>query len=40
IGVDAVKYGLIDEVGGLGPAMKKLNEMIELQKGKNEGLIQ
>ncbi|PFO05865.1 translocation-enhancing protein TepA [Bacillus sp. AFS076308] len=40
IGVDAVKYGLIDEVGGLGPAMKKLNEMIELQKEKNEGLIQ
>lgn len=40
IGIDAVKYGLIDEVGGLGPAMKKLNEMIELQKGKNEGLIQ
>lgn len=40
IGVDAVKYGLIDEVGGLGPAMKKLNEMIEMQKGKNEGLIQ
>ncbi|WP_160719938.1 ClpP family protease [Bacillus sp. USDA818B3_A] len=40
IGVDAVKYGLIDEVGGLGPAMKKLYEMIELQKEKNEGLIQ
>ncbi|MEH7094589.1 ClpP family protease [Neobacillus vireti] len=40
IGIDAVKYGLIDEVGGLGPAMKKLNEMIELQKGENEGLIQ
>ncbi|ULT58606.1 ClpP family protease [Neobacillus drentensis] len=40
IGIDAVKYGLIDEVGGLGPAMKKLNEMIELRKGENEGLIQ
>ncbi|PLS06572.1 ClpP family protease [Neobacillus cucumis] len=40
IGVDAVKSGLIDEVGGLGPAMKKLNEMIELQKSKNEGMIQ
>jgi ATP-dependent protease ClpP protease subunit len=40
IGVDAVKIGLIDEVGGLGPAMKKLNEMIDLQKEKNEGLIQ
>jgi ATP-dependent protease ClpP protease subunit len=40
IGVDAVKTGLIDEVGGLGPAMKKLNEMIDLQKERNEGLIQ
>src|SRR3954454_4189176 len=40
IGIDAVKYGLIDEVGGLGPAMKKLNEMIDLQKENNEGLIQ
>ncbi|MED4570563.1 ClpP family protease [Brevibacillus agri] len=29
IGVDAVKYGLIDEVGGLGKALKKLNELIE-----------
>jgi len=40
IGVDAVNYGLIDEVGGLGPAMKKLNEMIDQNKEKNEGLIQ
>jgi len=40
IGADAVKYGLIDEVGGLGPAMKKLNEMIDLPKENNEGLIQ
>lgn len=37
IGVDAVKCGLIDEVGGLGPAMKKLNDMIEMQKGKMRG---
>jgi ATP-dependent protease ClpP protease subunit len=29
IGADAVKYGLIDEVGGLGKALKKLNELIE-----------
>lgn len=28
IGEDAVKYGLIDEVGGLGHALKKLNELI------------
>lgn len=32
IGADAVKYGLIDEVGGLGAAMKKLNAMIEQRK--------
>lgn len=29
IGADAVKYGLIDAVGGLSDAMKKLNENIE-----------
>jgi ATP-dependent protease ClpP protease subunit len=40
IGVDAVKTGLIDEVGGLGKAMKKLNELMELHKEKNEGLVQ
>ncbi|MEH7010691.1 ClpP family protease [Neobacillus niacini] len=40
IGPDAVEYGLIDEVGGLGQAMKKLNEMIDQSKVANEGLIQ
>ncbi|WP_042456452.1 ClpP family protease [Neobacillus dielmonensis] len=40
IGEDAVKYGLIDEIGGIGQAMKKLNELIDLHKEKNEGLIQ
>ncbi|WP_462409288.1 ClpP family protease [Neobacillus sp. Marseille-QA0830] len=40
IGEDAVKYGLIDEIGGIGQAMKKLNELIDLQKEKDEGLIQ
>lgn len=40
IGTDAVKYGLIDEVGGIGQAMKKLNELIELHKENNEGLVQ
>nr|WP_263328654.1 ClpP family protease [Neobacillus sp. Marseille-Q6967] len=40
IGQDAVKYGLIDEVGGLGQAMKKLNELIDQSKASNEGLIQ
>lgn len=34
IGADAVKYGLIDEVGGLGKALKKLNELME--KARNE----
>ncbi|GAA0365934.1 ClpP family protease [Bacillus horti] len=32
LGADAVKYGLINEVGGLGQAMKKLNELISLKK--------
>ena len=40
IGTEAVKYGLMDEVGGLGSAMKKLNELIDLQKENKEGLIQ
>jgi ATP-dependent protease ClpP protease subunit len=44
IGKEAVKYGLIDEVGGIGKAMKKLNELIELnEQAKNEeegGMIQ
>ena len=40
IGEDAVKYGLIDEVGGIGQAMTKLNDLIDLQKDTKEGLIQ
>jgi ATP-dependent protease ClpP protease subunit len=40
IGADAVKVGLIDEIGGLGQAMKKLNELIELKRDNKEGLIQ
>lgn len=32
IGSDAVKYGIIDEVGGLGQAIKKLKELIEVKK--------
>ena len=31
IGTDAVEYGLIDEIGGIGKAMKKLNELIDLK---------
>lgn len=40
IGIDAVKSGLIDGVGGVGEAMTKLNELIDLHKEKNEGLVQ
>ncbi len=32
IGDDAVKYGLINEVGGVSQAIKKLNEMIDTNK--------
>lgn len=37
VGIDAVKYGLIDEVGGIGPAIRKLNEMIESRAQLQEG---
>jgi ATP-dependent protease ClpP protease subunit len=33
IGAKAVEYGLIDEIGGLGEAMKKLNQLISDHKG-------
>ncbi|MED4401474.1 ClpP family protease [Metabacillus fastidiosus] len=39
VGKDAVEYGLIDEVGGVGQAIKKLNELIE-QNGKKDGVLQ
>lgn len=32
VGIDAVKCGLIDEVGSLAPAVKKLKELIAIQK--------
>jgi ATP-dependent protease ClpP protease subunit len=32
VGLDAVKYGLIDEVGGVSHAMKKLRQLIETNK--------
>ncbi|WP_102346887.1 ClpP family protease [Bacillus sp. Marseille-P3661] len=35
VGRDAVKYGLIDEVGGVGQAIAKLNELIEQNKQSN-----
>lgn len=40
IGIDAVETGLIQEVGGVGQAMKKLNELIDLNKQKNEVIVQ
>ncbi|WP_158738530.1 ClpP family protease [Alteribacillus sp. YIM 98480] len=40
IGADAVKYGLIDEVGGIGLALKKLNQLIDEEKQKNGDLLQ
>ncbi len=36
IGTDAVKYGLINEVGGIGQALKKLNELIEANRQQGE----
>jgi ATP-dependent protease ClpP protease subunit len=40
IGTDAAKYGLIDEVGGLSQAMKKLREMIELESSTKGKMLQ
>jgi ATP-dependent protease ClpP protease subunit len=42
VGKDAVESGLIDEVGGIGHALKKLTELIEMRKSSQvqEGLIQ
>ncbi len=37
VGTDAVEYGLINEVGGIGPALKKLNELIDQNKPNFEG---
>ncbi|MMZ67579.1 Translocation-enhancing protein TepA [compost metagenome] len=31
-GTDAVKYGLIDGLGGIGEGLKKLNALIELRR--------
>ncbi|MDF0725129.1 ClpP family protease [Cytobacillus sp. S13-E01] len=42
VGADAVKYGLIDEVGGVGQAIKKLHELMEERNihGESERLLQ
>jgi ATP-dependent protease ClpP protease subunit len=36
VGTDAVRYGLIDEVGGLGQGIKKLNDFIQEKKEKDK----
>lgn len=36
VGNEAVEIGMIDEVGGVGQAMKKLNEMMDARKIDNE----
>jgi len=36
VGADAVEYGLIDEVGGIGQAIRKLNELIGHEDQSNE----
>ncbi|QTM99465.1 MULTISPECIES: ClpP family protease [Sediminibacillus] len=38
VGADAVKYGLIDDVGGVMEAMSKLNDLIEKEKQSGEML--
>lgn len=40
IGADAVKYGLIDAVGGVGEAIRELNRLIEQHRGVRGGLVQ
>ncbi|WP_170008726.1 ClpP family protease [Bacillus fonticola] len=41
VGEDAVKYGLIDEVGGIGVAIQKLNKLMDAHKGtKQKGMVQ
>ncbi|KKE78419.1 MULTISPECIES: ClpP family protease [Bacillaceae] len=40
VGADAVEYGLIDEVGGVSNAMRKLNELIDNNRGNESQVIQ
>ncbi|WP_281887548.1 ClpP family protease [Paenibacillus sp. YYML68] len=40
IGADAVKYGLINGMGGVGDAIRKLNELIEERRSSKGGLVQ
>jgi ATP-dependent protease ClpP protease subunit len=40
IGRDAVKFGLINAVGGVGDAIRELNQRIKAHKNRESGLIQ
>ncbi len=40
MGKDAVSFGLINQVGGVGDAIRELNRRIEAQKNELGGLIQ
>lgn len=40
IGADAVKYGLIDRIGGIGEAIAELNRRIEERKNMGGGMLQ
>ncbi|MDF2938403.1 MAG: TepA [Paenibacillaceae bacterium] len=40
IGADAVKYGLIDRIGGIGEAIAELNRRIDDRKKQGGGLLQ
>lgn len=40
VGEDAVKYGLIDEVGGVKEALAKVSELIQLQKSEAGQVLQ
>ncbi|MCY9235755.1 translocation-enhancing protein TepA, partial [Bacillus spizizenii] len=40
VGKDAVEYGLIDHVGGVGQAINKLNELIEEARAEEGRMIQ
>ncbi|MDQ0090563.1 ATP-dependent protease ClpP protease subunit [Paenibacillus anaericanus] len=39
-GTEAVKYGLIDGIGGIGEGLKKLNSLIEARRANAGGIIQ
>jgi ATP-dependent protease ClpP protease subunit len=40
IGVDAVKHGLIDKIGGIGVAISELNRRIDERKQQGGGMVQ